>query len=204
MQLNPAGAFETQGRLACRVLLLGLVFLPLQLQADQPPDFPEYRECSDFLWYCASIEKTSEEELPGWEASFRLVMLDMRNRKDRVKWEQPYMHPGYRGGLVTVDGGHFVYVDQWYRVDAPVVWIYSADKVVTVNGREFGIPAAALKPTVSHKLWLQMSAPRSVLHKGGVTIWLIDGRVARVSLEDGQVSFPESGKPVAGNREPRP
>lgn len=175
-----------------RILSMALSLFSFPLLADEPPAWPEYTVCGDYQRYCARVERIGDEDAEAWNATYRLVMMDMRTPSPKkVLWEQDYNHPGYDGGLVTREGKHFIYVEYWYRDDTPAVSIHSKDGVITINGNEFGVSSADRERTASHELWLNWDgtmAPYEVSAEF-LTIRLIDGRVARVSLADGSIEF---------------
>ena len=172
-------------------LSLIIIFLPLITYGDSPPDWPEYRVCGDGKWFCADIGVASGNfGVADHDSIFVLKMLDMRGTLPRVIWQREYDHPGYGGGFVTTDGKYFVYVDQWYYADKPVVLVHHEAGVTAVNGDRFLIRHSALQRTASHYLWLEFtgSQPFATLRGHELILRLIDGRTRKVDIETGAIT----------------
>lgn len=173
-----------------KYLSMVLLLTPLVAFTDEPPSWPEYRICGDAHWFCVDIARNRPDDIGDASKKFRVRMWDRRGEVPRISWEREYDHPGYGGGLVTADGKYFVYVEQWYRSDSPVVLIHGKTGVRSINGAQFHIKERDLIATVSHFLWLDSIGNRPPVDLRGneLILRLIDGRVRQVNLDTGAVT----------------
>ncbi|MBI4341826.1 MAG: hypothetical protein HY599_00490 [Candidatus Omnitrophica bacterium] len=115
--------------------------------------------------YLAQVSvREKPEGAPRWTWKYQLTVFDTRQEGARQSlWSCEYTHEGYSGGYLSDDGSTFAYVNSWYEPDGPTVSMYHLGKNAgVIVGREFNIPAAALRSTVSHQLWLDDSGAPNV------------------------------------------
>jgi hypothetical protein len=173
-------------------LLLVIIFTIFSgvVLADSPPAWGEFAIVSANGKYIANIVIDGKENTKEpWNNKYRITISE--NASKKVLWSYSYDYDGYPEGLLSDDGTAFVYVNQWYRENYPVIYIYYKGLVVhKIAGDEFKINEKELKQTASHQLWLNhnLETKYRFLSAGNrltFEIFTIDQRRFLIDVESG-------------------
>lgn len=146
-------------RIFLSVILLAL-FSSIAI-ADTPPSWNEFKmESSNGKYVAQVIIDSKPINKEPWKNKYRLTVSEKESKS--VLWSCQYHYDGYPEGILSDDGEAFVYVNEWYKNDYPVVSIYYQGlKSHQIAGRQFQIDKKELIQTASHHLWLtQHREPR--------------------------------------------
>lgn len=175
-------------------MAIALVCVSGVARADEPPSWSPFDVLSSNGRYLAAIRLRDEREpTEPTVGRYQLTVFDTQGRAPRPVWSCAYAYDGYPGGFLSDDGATFVYVNTWYAEDAPVVSIYHQGRpAAAVPGRDFHILAARIRPTDSHRVWLDESGPPSVrfVQLGTLAITTIDRKIHLLDLASGTVQAP--------------
>jgi hypothetical protein len=135
-----------------------MLFTCAAVLADTPPSWEEFEVLSRNKKYIALITTSGNgEDTPRSQQDFQLTVYDRKS--NAVLWSCDFAHTGYRGGTLTNDGSTFVFLEQWYRHRAPVVFIYrDSGATKKITGKELKLDRSKLVKTASHQLWLESSS----------------------------------------------
>lgn len=136
------------------LLIIFVLLFPGVIWADTPPSWQLFTIESDNGKYIAElVVESKKSKLKPWENKYRLK-VSAKDTKTEL-WTCLYNYNGYPDGILSNDGTTFVYVNDWYHENGPVVNIYYQGlKQHDINGNDFWIDSTNLVNTASHKLWL--------------------------------------------------
>ena len=169
------------------VMLLFCAFLtfPRIAFCDEPPSWKDFEVKSANGKFTAKVAAA-----PGTR-NYRLSVYAAGDTG--VMWSCGYDYDGYPGGMLSDDGIAFVYVNPWYKDNAPVVTVYhNGRKTAALRGADFQVERSALKQTASHQLWLSGDGAACSFKRdsGGrlmVEIVTIDGKKHTITTETGKL-----------------
>ncbi len=126
-------------------LCLGLSAMPMQVQgASYDSIFSQNR----------AYQATLQSEGDAGVNAFRLTVAPA-DRLHEPLWQSDFLHSDYFAGILSDDGSAFVFVNDSYQDDEPVVTIYHrGEDIYQIIGRRFELSAAQMEQTPSHRLWL--------------------------------------------------
>lgn len=176
------------------VILFVAIMLSNPILADAPPLWQEFEIKSNNGRYVAQIRSLDKEKhLQPWECTYKLIISEIGEAKNKELWSCDYAYDGYPDGLLSDDGSTFVSINFWYYDTDPVVSIYrNGSKVGTIVGKDFNIPKSKLANTASHRLWLSEGGLRGFKSDKDnrliLEIITIDGKKHVVNVETGKIS----------------
>ncbi|KAF0244399.1 MAG: hypothetical protein FD180_2520 [Planctomycetota bacterium] len=174
--------------------------------ADEPPSWSEFDVSSANGQWVAQVRRSPRgggaPAANAWDDDWTLRVYREKDGKPdgEVSWTAPFRHSGYSGGLLSGNGAHFVTVSDWFHLHGAPVTIDSARGPVahTPHGVDFGVPAAKLKPTASHWLWLGEARPQFDDDWQTLKVTTIEDTKRWVDLDSGRLCGHASG-PLRGS-----
>lgn len=128
-----------------------IIFFSLVAQADEPPSWENFTIISLDRSHVAKVERKFENS-----KEFTLTIYRVENNKKL--WSVDYKYDGYPGGILSKDGSTFVYVNDWFYKELPVISIYQNGKLKKeIKGEALKISKKNIIPTTSHYRWLDDS-----------------------------------------------
>jgi len=168
-----------------RLLFLLVIILKFNLSfCDEAPSWSPYKVFSEnkkyFCWVDFNDTDTSKY---FWDKKW---VLKVYKNDSTYIWQKDFQFTGYPDGFLSDDGEKFVYVEYWYPDNTSAVTIINGHKQNTYfKGRDFHIPELFLKPTVSHKLWLEGYS----IENDYLIIYTQDGRKWLIDINDGKMQL---------------
>ena len=149
------------------------------LRADEAPSWEPFTVLSENSRAQAEVKANSK-------GGYTLAVKTRTGRKWTTQWKSVYAYDGYPGGLVANSGKHFVYYNEWWSKDGPVLMVYTLGKKREYPGRLFVDREESLETTASHRLWLSQSQRPRILVRNGrdiLALTTIDNRVLETDLK---------------------
>ncbi len=139
--------------------LLSILFLTAfshPVFADEPPCWCEFSIQSKNTFFRADIGfNMADSLLDPWEREWTIKVYEIKS--DTVLlWSSKFYHDGYGGGILSDDGGIYVYVNDWLDMKEPPnqVVIYTQQKTLRYSGKHLGLVPSNYPNTASHKIWV--------------------------------------------------
>lgn len=161
---------------------------------DKTPSWEEYSVKSTNGVYIADIraEDKRKSDKP-WEWEYSVTIRSLTNRTGSVLWKSPYRHRGYSEGELTDDGEVFVYVEQWYLADYPVIQIYKRGTSLPMEfrGKDLPVEREKVRRPGTHYLWLDDEGPSVCFEKKDgiwyVIVQVVGEKTVRINTGNGMV-----------------
>lgn len=161
-----------------------------------PADFKKWIDFeinSDFGTYIAQIKALAgQQNISADKKAYTLIVSKITDGARQWFWQCNYDYDGHPLGMLTNDGGTFVYVSKYYN-NKPLVKIYRlGSRIAFLYSGSFNVNPASLKIDKNGKLWLdQDSQGYQLVYRGRMPplleITTIDKAKYYISLKSGEI-----------------